>query len=123
MTDKTIKNIKKYFDTLEGILTAKISEKNTLQGFGGNTYSKNSKYKKEVFFVFPIYKRVRYKMDLISAKGYKNAGVDLLKIEETGELWVSMKDVGVVLGVKSISDLVLNEIHSVCEKKINKRRN
>ena len=62
-------------------------------------------------------------MDLISAKGYKNAGVDLLKIEETGELWVSMKDVGVALGVKSISDLVLNEIHRVCEKKINKRRN
>ena len=50
MTDKTIKNIKKYFNTLEGILTAKISEKNTLQGFGGDTYSKNSKYKKEFFF-------------------------------------------------------------------------
>ena len=55
-------------------------------------------------------------MDLISAKGYKNAGVDLLKIEETGELWVSMKDVGVVLGVKSISDLVLNEIQCLWKK-------
>ena len=32
MIDRTIKNIKKYFNTLEGILTAKISEKNTLQG-------------------------------------------------------------------------------------------
>ena len=27
MIDKIIKNIKKYFNTLEGILTAKISEK------------------------------------------------------------------------------------------------
>ena len=33
MIDKTIKNIKKNFNTLEGKLTAKISEKNTLQGF------------------------------------------------------------------------------------------
>ena len=33
MIDKTIKNIKKYFNTLERILTAKMSEKNTLQGF------------------------------------------------------------------------------------------
>ena len=62
-------------------------------------------------------------MDLISAKGYENAGINLLKIEETDELWVSMKDVGVGLGVKSISDLVLNEIHGISEKKINKRRN
>ena len=69
MIDKTIKNIKKYFNTWKGILTAKIYiwKKNTLQGFGGNTYSKNinkktlqgfegntysknSKYKKKYFF-------------------------------------------------------------------------
>ena len=62
-------------------------------------------------------------MDLISAKEYENAGINLLKIEEIDELWVSMKDVGVGLGVKSISDLVLNEIHGISEKKINKRRN
>ena len=64
-------------------------------------------------------------MDLISAEGYTNAGVNLLKVEETGKLWVSMKDVGVGLGVKSICDLVLKEIHGICEKKkkINKRRN
>ena len=49
MIDKTIKNIKKYFKTLKKILTAKISEKNTLQGFGGDTYSKNSKYKNFLF--------------------------------------------------------------------------
>ena len=63
-------------------------------------------------------------MDLISAKGYENAGVNILKIEETDEFWVSMKDVRVGLGVKSISDLALKEIHGTCKKKkINKRRN
>ena len=56
-------------------------------------------------------------MSLISAEGYKNAGVFYLIIKETDELWVSMKDVGVGLGVKSISDLVLKEIHGICEKK------
>ena len=53
----------------------------------------------------------------MSAKGYEDAGVNLLKIEETDELWVGMKDVGVGLGVKSISGLVLKEIHGICEKK------
>ena len=48
MIDRTIKNIKKYFNTLEGILPVKISEKK--KGFGGNTYSKNSKYK--IFYFF-----------------------------------------------------------------------
>ena len=62
-------------------------------------------------------------MDLISVEGYGNAKVICLK-NNTGDLWVSMKDVGVGLGVKSISDLVLKEIHGICEKKkINKRRN
>ena len=61
-------------------------------------------------------------MDLISVEGYGNAKVICLK-NNTGDLWVSMKDVGVGLGVESISDLVLKEIHSTCEKKNNKRRN
>ena len=69
MIDKAIKNIKKntlipwreylqhkyqkkiLYKVLEGILTAKISEKNTLQGFGGGTYSKNSSI---IFFFFCI---------------------------------------------------------------------
>ena len=60
-------------------------------------------------------------MDLISAKGYTNAGVDCLKIEETGELWVGIKNVRNRLGVKNISDLVLKEIYGIYEKKrINK---
>ena len=97
---------------MQGILTAKISEKKTLQDF-----RENSKYIYIFCFVFPIYKRARYKMDLISAKGYENAGVNLLKVEGTDEFRVSMKDVGVGLGVKSISDLVLKEIQGTYEKK------
>ena len=71
---------------------------------------------------FLYIKGLNIKMDLISVEGYGNAKVICLK-NNTGDLWVSMKDVGVGLGVKSISDLVLKEIHGICEKKINKRRN
>ena len=51
MIHKTIKNIKKIlYKVLERIFTAKLSKKKkTLQGFGENTYSKNSKYKKNFF--------------------------------------------------------------------------
>ena len=56
-------------------------------------------------------------MNLISAEGSKDAGVHCLKIRKTDELWVGMKDVGVGLGVKSISDLVLKEICGIYEKK------
>ena len=56
-------------------------------------------------------------MSLISAEGYKNVKVSHLIIKETDKLWVSMKDVGVGLGVKSISDLVLKEIHGIFRKK------
>ena len=59
-----------------------------------------------------------YKMYLISAKGYKNAGVYCLKIRKTDEIWVSMKDSGEGLGVKNISDLVLKEIYGIYGKKI-----
>ena len=56
-------------------------------------------------------------MNLISAKGYKNANVHCLKIRKTGELWISMKDVGDGLGVKNISDLVLKEMYGIYEKR------
>ena len=59
-------------------------------------------------------------MNLISAGGYKNAKVHFLKIGETGEIWVSMKDVGDGLGVKKKSDLVLKEIYGIYEKKLTK---
>ena len=56
-------------------------------------------------------------MSLISAKGYKNAGVGHLIIKKTGELWVIIKDVGDGLSVKNISDLVLKEIYGAYGKK------
>ena len=42
-----------------------------------------------------------YKMYLISAEGYKNAKVDFSTIKITSEIWVSMKDVGSGMGVKT----------------------
>ena len=63
-------------------------------------------------------------MYLISAEGYKNAGVHILIIKKTGEIWPSMEDVRRGICVKNISDLVLKEIHGVCEtKKPYKRAN
>ena len=56
-------------------------------------------------------------MDLISGKGYKNAGVNFLKIRKTGKLWISIKDVGDGLGIKNISELVLKEIQGIYVKK------
>ena len=67
---------------------------------------------KKVFFFLCI-----YKMNLISAEGYKNAKVHFLKIRKTGEIWVSMKDIGDGLCVKNISDLVLKDIYGIYEKK------
>ena len=56
-------------------------------------------------------------MNLISAEGYKNAGVNFLKLKKTDELWISIKDVGNGLGVQNISDLVLKELYGVYGKK------
>ena len=56
-------------------------------------------------------------MYLLSAEGYENAEVDAKIVRKTGEIWVSMKDVGGDLGVKNICDLVLKEIRGVLEKK------
>ena len=53
----------------------------------------------------------------MSAEGYKNANVAFLTIKTTNEIWVSMKDIGSGIGVKNISDLVLKEIHGICETK------
>ena len=56
-------------------------------------------------------------MYLISAEGYKNAGVDLLRIKKTGEILTEMKDVQDGLGVQNISDLVLKEIYDIYKTK------
>ena len=58
-----------------------------------------------------------YKMNLISAEGYKNAKFNFLTITKTNEIWVNMKNVGDGFGVKNISDLVLKEIYGIYEKK------
>ena len=58
-----------------------------------------------------------YKMYLISAEGYKNAEVDAKTVRNTGEIWVSMKDVGYGMGIKNISDLVLKELRDVPKTK------
>ena len=52
-------------------------------------------------------------MYLISAEGYKNAGVHILRIIKTGEIWVSMKNVHNGLCVKNMSDLILKEIYGI----------
>ena len=56
-------------------------------------------------------------MYLISAEGYKNAGVDFLRIKKTGEIWTKMKDIQNGLGVQNISDLVLKEIYGIYKTK------
>ena len=45
-------------------------------------------------------------MYLISAEGYINAGVHFLRLQKTGGIWPSMKDVESGIGVKKLSDLV-----------------
>ena len=55
-------------------------------------------------------------MYLRSAKGHKNAECQFLRVQETGEIWASMKDTGGGMGVKNISDLVLKEIHGILKK-------
>ena len=56
-------------------------------------------------------------MYLIPAEGYENVDVHFFKVRKTGEIWPSMKDVGSGMCVKNISDLVLKEIHGICETK------
>ena len=58
-------------------------------------------------------------MYLTSAEGYKNAEVGAKIVRKTGEIWVTMKDVGSGMGVKNKPDLVLKEIHGILETKKN----
>ena len=107
MIDRTTKNIKKVLKYFGGN-TAKISttKKILYKVLEGILTAKILNIK--IFYLF-IYlflsflyvKELIIKMDLISVEGSEIVG----------------------LGVKSISDLVLKEIHSICEKKINKTRN
>ena len=56
-------------------------------------------------------------MYLISAEGYKNAGVHFLRVRKTGEIWSSMKDVHKGLDVENMFDLILKEICGIFETK------
>ena len=56
-------------------------------------------------------------MYLISAEGYTNAGVDLLIIKKTGEIWAKTKDIQDGLGVKNMSDLVFKKIYCIYKAK------
>ena len=67
---------------------------------------------KDIFLFFCI-----YKMYLISPEGYKNAGVEFLRIKNTGEIWTKMKEVQDGAGVQNISDLVLQEIYGIYKTK------
>ena len=68
---------------------------------------------KNIFLFFCM-----YKMYLILAEGYRNAGVDLLIIKKkTGEIWTKIKDVQNRLDVQNTSDLVLKEIYGVYKTK------
>ena len=59
---------------------------------------------KKFYFIFCI-----YKMYLISAKGYENTGVRLLIENETGIIWVSIKNIQDGLDVQNISDLLFKK--------------
>ena len=83
--NKNIK-IKILYKTLERMLTAKIANIKNCYLF--------------IFLSFLYIKGLNINMSLISSEGYKNAKVSHLKIEEAGELWASIKDVGDGLGVK-----------------------
>ena len=56
-------------------------------------------------------------MYLISAEGYKNAGIHFLTVRKTGEIWASMKNVQNGLGVKNISDLILKKYMAFMKQK------
>ena len=62
MINKTIKNIKKkLYKVLKGIFTAKISKKLLYMVLEGIIAAKIRNTKMFFFFVFPIYKRAKYK--------------------------------------------------------------
>ena len=60
-----------------------MSKKNTLQGFGGNTYSNNSKYKKKNFLSFLCIKGLDIKVANITINSYLKSEIELLTKENT----------------------------------------
>ena len=56
-------------------------------------------------------------MCLTSAEGYKDARVPFLKVQQTDEIWASMKNVGSGMSTKNTSSLVLKEMHGIYKTK------
>ena len=52
---------------------------------------------KKFYFIFCV-----YKIYLISAEGYKNAGVRFVRVRKIGEIWPSMKNVQHGVGVQNM---------------------
>ena len=91
MIDKTIKNIKKIlYKVLEGLLTAKVSKKkNTLQGFEGDNYSKNSSIKNFYCFLYFLYaKGLDIKMAAITKETYENSSIEVIT-DNVHNLWLN----------------------------------
>ena len=88
MIDKTIKNIKKYLILWREHLQQKHQKKNTLQGFGGNTYSKNSKY--NFFLSFLCIKGLDIKMVNITINSYLKCDIEI--IDKRKYFWINRKD-------------------------------
>ena len=60
-------------------------------------------------------------MYLISAEGYKNAGVHLLRVRKTGQIWVSMKNVHNGYTLKNVRFNFERNTWQVWNKKPHKR--
>ena len=68
---------------------------------GGNNYSKNSKYKVEFFFVFPLYKGAKYKDGCYYQKTYENNGIEVIT-DKIGGLWLNERHIQEQLGFKNL---------------------
>ena len=73
-------------------LQQKYQNKNTLQGFGGNTYSKNSKYKEEFFLSLLYIKGLNIKMAAITKETYENNGIEVIT-DKIGELCLNERHI------------------------------
>ena len=77
-----------------GYLQQKYQKKNTLQGFEGDTYSKNSSIK--IFFFFFLYflytKELDIKMAAITKETYENSSIQVIA-DNFNNLWLNERDV------------------------------
>ena len=79
--------------SLAGYLHQKYQNKNTLKGFGGGTYSQNSKYKEKNFFLyFLCIKGLNIKMAAITKETYENNGIEVIT-DKIGESWLNERHI------------------------------